>query len=473
MRLLGSGLVAAFGLLCVLAACENQAAPGPGPKPTVPTYTVSFDSDGGTPIAGIKVRKGVTIDLRDKYFQTQQTGYFFNGWFLKDDPSPVLRSRTSITVNENITLVAKWIKYCVVSLEMGEGGTLGGNTELSVLPGTLLEAGGYKPFRKGFIFRYWYLKDDPSEAKRDSIRVDSDITLVAAWKEGWAVTLVLNGGVYPRDYITVDKDDGTLDLAGVKPVKANSVFEGWYYNAGFTEPVPDEITVTENITLYVKWLPLNLFEDLLGVWTRAPETYFLYLEECRLYGFYFSSDEVRSFAWSDKTLDGKGYTSGSRSLTVGTGTDAKTFTLVTEKTKPAGNARLTGMWVKGELEQIILPGDPEDPEVPTPPPVDGIEIKKEGEILFYNFTGGIWLCLDEDGRGYVRANGGTVDISYVVTNLNLLYLLRRNEKVTESGVVLDEGEVLLRLPIVPILDEEGKEVGIKPDGFEPFGLRPF
>jgi hypothetical protein len=114
MKLLGSGLAAAFGLLLLLAACEGPAAPEPGPKP-VPTYTVSFDSDGGTPIAGLKVRKGVTLNLRDKYFQTLRTGYFFNGWYLKDDPSPVLRPRTSITVNEDMTLVGKWIKYCVVS----------------------------------------------------------------------------------------------------------------------------------------------------------------------------------------------------------------------------------------------------------------------------------------------------------------------------------------------------------------------
>jgi uncharacterized repeat protein (TIGR02543 family) len=468
MRLLGSGLASAFALLLLFAACENPAAPGP--EPSVPTYTVRFDSDGGTPIADKKVRKGTVLNLRSiKYeegeyryeYQPEKPGYFFDGWYLQGDTAR--KSRSSVTVDGNITLVAKWIKFCSVSLEMGEGGTLGLNANLSVLPGTLFEAGAYTAFRKGFLFLYWYLKDDPLKEKVTNIRVDSDITLVAEWKEGWAVTLVLDGGVYPRDYITVDKDVGTLALAGIKPVKENYVLEGWYSNAGFTDPVPDVITVTDNnTTLYVKWVPLSLFEPLLGVWTGPAGTYFLYFEESRLYGFYFSLDEIRSFVWTAKILDGKDYSSAFRTLTVGTGEDADTFTPVTEKRKPAGNARLSGMWVKGDLGQIDLPEDP-DGGIWKGDDDGHIYLPKDPEDnnWIYNFSEGIWLCLNTDGSGYVRANGGTVNISYVVTAGISLSLLRRN--VDQNGALI-EGEMLLRIP----LDEEGK-----PSGFEALGLRAF
>jgi uncharacterized repeat protein (TIGR02543 family) len=305
MKLLGSGLASAFGLLLLLAACENPASPGPGPSvPT--TYTVSFDSDGGSEIADIKkVPKGTVLSLREEEYVPKQTGYFFDGWYLQDDPKQT--PYYSITVNGNITLVAKWIKLFSVALEMGEGGTLGLYPNLSVLPGSLFEAGAYRPFRKGFIFLHWYLKDDPSKAKVEGIRVDRDITLVAVWEEGWAVTLELNGGVYPRNYITVAQGDNvTVSLAEINPVREDYVFDGWYYDEGFTKPVPDTITVTGDITLYVKWVSLGDFEPLLGVWTGDAGTYLLYFDEQnRLSGFYLFVDEIRSFVWTDSVLDGK------------------------------------------------------------------------------------------------------------------------------------------------------------------------
>jgi uncharacterized repeat protein (TIGR02543 family) len=445
MRFLSLGLTVLLGLLCLLVSCKNDS---PASEPSVEYYTVSFNSDGGSAIADIKnVRKGTVINIGRRVYWPERTRCLFVGWYLQGDTKQ--ETLNVIRVEENINLVAKWDHLFTVTLEMGEGGSLGSNPNLtSIIGGSIFEPGSYRPFRKGFIFKYWYLKDDPSEAPVESIRILEDITLVAEWEEGWAVTFVLNGGVYNRDidYITFAKsDDAAVALAGISIVRDNYVFDGWYYDADFTDPVTsDTILVTGNFTLYVKWLPLSLFTSLLGVWTAGDDgpAYYLYYEESRLFGFYFSLDDIRSFAWTLSTLDGQSYTSTPHTLSVGEGT----FTPATDKRTPAGNVPLSKMWIKPEGDADL--------------------------VWLYMYGGGTALHLSADidesdvtrkkllGRGSIRANNRFLEISYMTTgggsNLNLL---RKN--VTENGALL-EGEVLLRLPI-----EEGK-----PYGFEEMPLTP-
>jgi uncharacterized repeat protein (TIGR02543 family) len=447
MKLLSIGLTAVLGLLCLLISCKNPTTPE---TPPVINYTVSFQSDGGTPIADIKnVPQGTVLRVSSSDYWPKRPGYLFDGWYLQGDTNQ--RLLRSIRVNGNITLVAKWIKLFTVKLEMGEGGTLGGNLPLTFLPGALFEASSYRPFRKGFLFLYWYEKDKLPKAPVGTFQVDKDITLVAEWEEGWTVSLELNGGTYSRNYVTVAKrDNATISLAGINLVREGYIFEGWYYDAAFTNPVPgDTIPVTEDFTLYVKWTSLSVYSAMLGVWTAGNDgpAYFLYHEESRLYGFYFSPDDIRSFVWSTSILDGKRYTSAPRTLRVGEGEDAKTFTPVTEKRKPSGNVPLNGVWLMAEAD---------------------------ADLLALYFGGGIMIYLSSDiderknliGSGSIRANGRYLNISYVVTGSGYLYLLQKN--VGAYGVLL-EGEVLLRIPIVvDVVD--GKEQPPRPDGYQKYSM---
>jgi uncharacterized repeat protein (TIGR02543 family) len=431
-RLLSLGLIATLGLLCLLVSCKSPVEPEQQQSDTY--FTVSFDSDGGKEVPDIKnVLKGTLLNISSSDYWSKRSGYLFDGWYLQGDTQQ--KRLASIRVNGNITVVAKWAKLFSVTLEMGEGGTLGSSPNLtSFLYGSTFEVGSYTPYRKGFLFQYWYLKEDLSKAAVQSIRIEKDITLVAEWKEGWTVTLVLNGGSYVRDYITVAKGDNvTVSLADIKPVRQNYVFEGWYYDAGLNNPVPgDTIPVTGNINLYAKWTSLAFIESLLGVWTAGNDgpAYYLYIEENRLLGFYFSLNDIRSFVWTSSSLDGKSYSFALRTLRVGEGEDAKTFTPVTDKRTPVGNVPLNGTWIMAE---------------------------DDADLFKLYFGGAIALYLSADkGIGSIRANSRYLDISYVVTGgCSNLYLLKKN---VATNCVLLQGEVLLRIPI-----EDGK-----PSGYQKF-----
>jgi uncharacterized repeat protein (TIGR02543 family) len=418
-------LVAALGLLCFLVSCKDSSDPD---QPA--NYTVSFQSGGGTPIADKTVPKGTDFKLSG--YQTELAGHFFDGWYLQGDTAQKLL--TSITVTKNITLVAKWLKAVSVTLDL-QGGVLAGNPDFTNLrPGTIFEAEWYVPTREdreGFVFLYWYLQDDLFQTEVRSIQVDTDITLVAKWEEGWIVELELDGGEYFTNYLTIAKN-AMLELASIRTFKDGYALEGWYYDAAFDSRVPDVIMVTRNITLYVKWVILSYFEPLIGVWKGEDETYLLYIDRLScMFGFYFSIDEtpevqIHSFTWTDSIIDGKTYSVADDELSLGAGEGVKIFNRVTTKMRPLGNDSLSKLWVKGEgddIEQLVS------------------------------------LYLFENGSGFIGDKSRDVSISYNAprfgSSLHLLW-----QKTDKNGVSLEEDGALLL--IIPIVD--GKPLGFKEMG---------
>ncbi|HEY8443566.1 MAG TPA: InlB B-repeat-containing protein [Clostridia bacterium] len=77
----------------------------------------------------------------------------------------------------------------------------------------------------------------------------------AKWKTK-PVKFELNGGKFleePRQYQYLSFYENNID-----PVKENYIFEGWYLDPNFEEPLPSNINepITEEVTLYAKWAPL-------------------------------------------------------------------------------------------------------------------------------------------------------------------------------------------------------------------------
>jgi uncharacterized repeat protein (TIGR02543 family) len=414
MKLPCFGLVAAFGMVCLLVSCENSTAT----EPPVINYTVSFHSGGGTAIADKTVQEGDTLNLELSVYQPVRSGFYFDGWYLQDDEAQI--PITSITVNGDIVFVAKWISGFSITLEM-EGGNMAGNPNFSsIRPGSTFEASLYVPSRTGYVFLWWYLEGAPLQAV-ENIQVNSDITLTALWEKGWIVTLNLNGGeYYGGENITVAKN-AALELATIRPVvKDDHVLEGWYYDEGFAEPVPAVITVTEDIALYVKWVPLSVYAPLFGAWGGSAGTYLLYFEEDSLIGFYFSFNEegeIRSFVWTDSTVDGKEASLADDTLTVGEGANADTFTRVQAVMMPAGHASISKVWIKGEGE------------------VDDL----------------VSLYLFDTGNASLYANGRGVWLSYAFKP-GTLTLLQYNTDKDDNPL---PGEVLLTIPV----DDDGKPSG--------------
>ena len=87
--------------ITLTAQWTKNEEPAPKPEPVV-KYTVTFDSNGGSPVESQLVEKGTTAT---KPTDPTREGYTFGGWYLGENPFDFEQ-----LINGDITLTAKWVK---------------------------------------------------------------------------------------------------------------------------------------------------------------------------------------------------------------------------------------------------------------------------------------------------------------------------------------------------------------------------
>lgn len=80
-------------------------------------YTLSFETNGGSDISPVSKFDGSVISLAD--YTTSRSGYTFDGWYVD---KALTEKITSVTLDKNMTVYAKWTKGS------GDGGTAGGGS---------------------------------------------------------------------------------------------------------------------------------------------------------------------------------------------------------------------------------------------------------------------------------------------------------------------------------------------------------
>lgn len=139
------------------------------------TFTVTFDSNGGTAVASQTVNEG---DAATEPEDPTRDGYEFVAWYLDGEEYDF-----STSVTSDITLVAQW-EEIVIEPEVTYTVTFDSNGGTEVASQTVNEGGTAtepeEPTLDGYIFLGWYL--DGSKYYF-SAPVTADITLVARWTE--------------------------------------------------------------------------------------------------------------------------------------------------------------------------------------------------------------------------------------------------------------------------------------------------
>ncbi len=96
-------LAVMMGLTCLTSACSRKSPNGDDATPS--SYSVVFDSDGGTVIANQTVDKGGKVTKPATPVKLNSTGeYEFIGWFYGDKQWDFEND----TVNQNLVLRAKY-----------------------------------------------------------------------------------------------------------------------------------------------------------------------------------------------------------------------------------------------------------------------------------------------------------------------------------------------------------------------------
>ena len=212
-------------------------------KWNINSYTVSFDSNGGSSVAAQSVTYNTAVP---KPADPSKTGFTFAGWFTDKDGKNAYDFSSKVT--GDITLYAKWnINSYTVSFDSNGGSSVAAQ---SVTYNTAASKPA-DPSMTGCTFAGWFTDKNCTTAYDFSSKVTGAITLYAKWNiNSCTVSFDSNGGS------SVAAQSVTYNTAASKPADPSMTgctFAGWFTDKNCTTAYDFSSKVTGDITLYAKW----------------------------------------------------------------------------------------------------------------------------------------------------------------------------------------------------------------------------
>lgn len=219
------------------------------------TFTVTFDSDGGTSVPSQTIEDGGKVAEPPA---PSKAGYIFGGWYeSKYSGSVPLWEFAWSTVTKDIFLKALWREPVHTVTFNSNGGTPVAHATIQVADGDKIIRPS-EPTKEGYIFRYWgyertYTSVDGSGSSSgewifDYSTVIEDMELYAVWDEAVTVAFDTNGGTSVSAQ-TVAKWQRAKEP--VAPTREGYRFLKWTYND--IDWSFERQSVTENMTLVAQW----------------------------------------------------------------------------------------------------------------------------------------------------------------------------------------------------------------------------
>ena len=252
-------LIPILFLVIILVGCESSTI----------SYTVTFDSQGGTEIGSINIDEDSKLTFPA---DPQRDGYRFVDWYKDSDLTIQFDAETIIT--ENLTLFAKWELSTVEQTQYQI--TFDSSGGSSVDPEWVNEGGHLvfpeDPEKEGYVFAGWYLDTNCYNQYTVAYEVTENLTLYAGWHALRTGVNLMNSDVFIGGFYITFNQEMTLPVVSI----AGYAFAGWYEDEDFTNQV---LTVTgglEDQMYYVKLEKLSFIEEPLDL-TALP--YFDYLSD--------------------------------------------------------------------------------------------------------------------------------------------------------------------------------------------------
>ena len=218
---------------------------------TTAGFTVTFDSNGGSPMDSQTVLDG---EKAADPGAPMNNGNAFAGWHLvnSDESTAVEEYDFEALVHANITLRARWIPVWVVIFDSDNGENA---KTFPVHDGNTVDQPTPDPKREGSQFAGWYAVREDGSLAADLFDFDTHIVGDTILRAKWVstVTFESGGGSEVPDQ-KVAKGEKATEPA--PPEKAGFVFSGWVVEDPETHLLTwydFETPVTKNITLTALW----------------------------------------------------------------------------------------------------------------------------------------------------------------------------------------------------------------------------
>ena len=233
-------------------------------------YTISYNANGGSGAPSSQTKThGTTLTLSSTI--PTRTGYTFLGWSTSSTATTSTHSAGgSYTSNSSTTLYAVWsINTYNITYNM-DGGTnnTSNPTSYNVNSSFTLQ----EPTRAGYTFLGWTYSGQTTPTKNVTVSTGTigNKTYTANWEVNTytvtlnnastsksAIVVTLNPNYSGATSTTVTLSNGqTLSYPAV-PTRNGYAFAGWYTNSSCTTKFNFNETITEDITLYAKWVAMQ------------------------------------------------------------------------------------------------------------------------------------------------------------------------------------------------------------------------
>ncbi|MCD7776085.1 MAG: InlB B-repeat-containing protein, partial [Firmicutes bacterium] len=216
------------------------------------TYTVTFNSNGGSSVSSQTVSYGSSAA---KPTNPTRDGYTFLGWYTSSTGGTEYSFSSSVT--SSFTLYAHWAEQTAatytVSFDMNYPSGFSGAS--NVPSSQTVEEGAAAteptaPTLEGCTFLGWYLRDGTKYSF--STAVTENITLYASWDVStFTVSYNLNYENAVGVWTTETVNYGSTASEPATPARDGYTFLGWYTINGAKYDFTS--SVTSNITLYAQW----------------------------------------------------------------------------------------------------------------------------------------------------------------------------------------------------------------------------
>ena len=368
----------------VLQAVEDFLSPpepNPTPSPSAPTYTVTFNSQGGSAVSSQTVEEGAKASEPEEPARTDHT---FSGWY-KESACINAWVFDSDTVTADVTLYAQWtVNSYTVTFDKNGGNTEADPKTKKVNYNEHVDTLPTAPTRTGYTFANWNTEvGGGGDEFTATTPVVVDITVYAQWTvNSYTVTFDKNGGNTEAAPTTKTATHGdNVGSLPIEPTRTDYNFIGW--NA-MADDSGDEFTVTTaviaDITVYAQW-------------TKYP----VYNSTQKIY--YTTVQPALDEANANDTIE------------VADGTYYESIVF------PSNNIILKS--ASGNPNDVIIQGENDKPTVKINDSADGTKIT--GFTIKHNNTGSL-SAYTISGRGIVFDNGNlTVDNCVISSNFSVDY----------------------------------------------------
>jgi uncharacterized repeat protein (TIGR02543 family) len=212
--------------------------------PTNPSYSISFNSNGGSAVGTITQSAGTSVTAPSA---PTRTGYTFAGWY--SDSLLTLPYTFTTMPASNTTLYAKWtVNSYTLTYTAGAGGTITGTSPQTVAysgSGTLVTAAP----ATGYHFVSW--SDGVTTAARTDSNVSANISVTANFAANPPATFTLtytagsNGTISGTSLQTVNSGSNGTAVTAV----ANTGYHFVSWSDGVTTATRTDLNVTANISV--------------------------------------------------------------------------------------------------------------------------------------------------------------------------------------------------------------------------------